>query len=395
MKKSPVVSIVVPIFNVADYLVSCLNSLVNQTYNNVEIILVDDGSTDESGSICDRYKEKDNRIIVIHKPNGGLVSARKAGMEHATGEYLLHVDGDDWIEPDTVEVLVKKMLSNSPDYVQCGFCSGGRISLFSDVCIDLDHDGRVHLIERVISIDTPYEGSIWGKLFRKNQCAEIYNKIEDSNEIGEDLLFFIHLLSGTQKISYTDRVLFHYTDREESLAHEIRNVEAMFRYNILDEKIYYLIRELYPDYNPDRLNRLILYRQYLWIKLLSRKSIPEIFEYYLPMGFESRFAGCKLIIYGAGKVGRNFVSQLSKNENIEMVAWIDKKYDGKASGERIIEPVEKIRSYTEISDYVVIAVLDRRLAEEIGNSLIETYGIPKEKIVCDLEIRTIRDLLIE
>ena len=93
-------SIIVPIFNVSAYVRKCIESIVNQTYQNLDIILVDDGSTDDSGVICDEYAEKDSRIRVIHKTNGGLVSARKAGINIAKGEYSLYVDGDDWIEND-------------------------------------------------------------------------------------------------------------------------------------------------------------------------------------------------------------------------------------------------------------------------------------------------------
>lgn len=102
---NPLVSVVVPVYNVASYLEQCLDSVVNQTYKNLEIILVDDGSTDGSGAICDRYAEKDSRIQVIHKENGGLSSARNVGLERITGEWALFVDSDDWIELNTLELL--------------------------------------------------------------------------------------------------------------------------------------------------------------------------------------------------------------------------------------------------------------------------------------------------
>ena len=101
------ISIVVPIYNVEDYVKSCIESIIGQTYRNLEIILVDDGSTDCCPEICDDYAKKDSRVHVIHKRNGGLVSARKAGLAAATGDYVLAVDVDDWIEKDRVEVLVR------------------------------------------------------------------------------------------------------------------------------------------------------------------------------------------------------------------------------------------------------------------------------------------------
>ena len=94
------VSVIVPVYNISGYLERCLQSILSQTYVDLEIILVDDGSEDSSGQICDQYAEIDNRIRVIHKKNGGLVSARKAGVSAASGDYVVWVDGDDWIEPD-------------------------------------------------------------------------------------------------------------------------------------------------------------------------------------------------------------------------------------------------------------------------------------------------------
>ena len=105
---SPLVSVIVPVYNVAPYLEQCLDSIVNQTYRNLEIILVDDGSTDESGAICDRYAEQDSRIKVVHKENGGQSSARNVALDMMMGEWVLFVDSDDWIELNTLELLFEQ-----------------------------------------------------------------------------------------------------------------------------------------------------------------------------------------------------------------------------------------------------------------------------------------------
>lgn len=110
-----VVSIVVPVYNVEPYLEKCVNSIVNQTYQNIEIILVDDGSTDGSGIKCDEFAQKDKRIIVIHKENGGLSDARNVGIEKATGDYIMFIDSDDWIDADTVECAVQAVKDNNAD----------------------------------------------------------------------------------------------------------------------------------------------------------------------------------------------------------------------------------------------------------------------------------------
>ena len=114
------ISIIVPIYNIASYLPTCLESILAQTYQNLEIILVDDGSTDNCAQICDTYAKKDSRIHVIHKENGGLVSARKAGMRASTGSLIAYVDGDDWIEPDMYERMYHRMFTEDVDIVMCG-----------------------------------------------------------------------------------------------------------------------------------------------------------------------------------------------------------------------------------------------------------------------------------
>ena len=104
------ITVIVPVYNVENYLNKCLDSLINQTYKNLEIIVINDGSTDNSGEICQEYAQKDNRIIYIEQENGGLSDARNTGLERMTGSYVTFVDSDDWVEPDYVEVLYNKLL---------------------------------------------------------------------------------------------------------------------------------------------------------------------------------------------------------------------------------------------------------------------------------------------
>ena len=112
MKRTRLLSIIVPVYNVENYLNKCIESILLQTYKNIEVILVDDGSTDLSGKICDKYKRKDKRVKVIHKANEGLVKARKTGIEYASGEVVAYVDGDDWIEMDMYSSMIEHMDDN-------------------------------------------------------------------------------------------------------------------------------------------------------------------------------------------------------------------------------------------------------------------------------------------
>ena len=173
------ISVIVPIYNVAPYLHECIDSIINQTYKNLEIILVDDGSSDGSEKICDEYAKNDNRIIVIHQQNKGLVCARKAGLKIATGEYIAYVDGDDWIEIQMYEYLLNKILEMDADFIDSGCIKQDKdkkISYLpkreSSKIINLDIDIRYKIIKNLLidNISDSYyiTPSIWAKLIKKN-----------------------------------------------------------------------------------------------------------------------------------------------------------------------------------------------------------------------------------
>ena len=121
MNEQPLISIIVPVYNTEMYLDKCVTSLINQTYRNIEIILVDDGSTDNSGKMCDSYAQKDNRIKVIHQTNAEVGAARNVGLKNVSGQYIGFVDSDDYVEHDMYEVLLKTLLQNNVSIVSCSY----------------------------------------------------------------------------------------------------------------------------------------------------------------------------------------------------------------------------------------------------------------------------------
>ena len=123
MKRMPKISVIIPVYKVEQYLPECLDSIINQTYKNLEIICIDDGSPDNSGKILDEYASKDNRIRVIHKENGGISSARNAGLDIATGDWISFVDSDDWLDINTYEKLLSSADEANTDIVMFGNCS--------------------------------------------------------------------------------------------------------------------------------------------------------------------------------------------------------------------------------------------------------------------------------
>lgn len=207
------ISVIVPIYKVEPYLRKCVESICNQTYRNLEIILVDDGSPDNCGAICDEYAQKDSRIRVIHKPNGGLSDARNVGMESMTGDYVAFVDSDDWIEPNMYESLLKLLHQYDADMA------------FGGVADDLDRDGVVTTIktsdygeapfseDKVSAMRRYFLGSwaAWDKLYKTKLFDGIRYPV---GEINEDEAIVLHLLDRCKRVCYTSEVFYHYMKRE-------------------------------------------------------------------------------------------------------------------------------------------------------------------------------------
>lgn len=216
-----VVSIILPIYNVENYLEKCVKSVQNQTYENLEIILVDDGATDSCGQICDRLEEEDNRIKVVHKKNGGLASARNAGYQVATGDYVMYIDSDDTVKKELVEVCVKKANSENSDVVIYGYEKVDEQGNILETCawenVSYTHMQMVNkLYDAIIEMSFGY---VWNKMYRK--CIlDKSNILGDAQVIDrEDLVYNMELLKYLNKITYIDYVGYEYLQRSTSLLH--------------------------------------------------------------------------------------------------------------------------------------------------------------------------------
>ncbi|NSE80320.1 glycosyltransferase family 2 protein [Coprococcus comes] len=212
------VSIIIPVYNVEKYLEKCIKSVLNQTYQNLEIILVDDGSKDKSAIICDEYMVKDNRITVIHKQNGGLSSARNAGIEVATGEAVFFLDSDDYISKECIEKLVKLMKKNSADIsiIQMKYIS----EEINDDCAKQNNE-KIMLMNSERAI----EESLYQKLYTCCAPAKLY-KIEVIGDIrfpvgriSEDLATSHLFFKNAEKIVYSNYYGYYYRQHEESIMH--------------------------------------------------------------------------------------------------------------------------------------------------------------------------------
>lgn len=215
MQNNEKISIVVPIYNVEEYLSRCLDSIVNQTYTNIEIMLVDDGSPDNAGAICDDYATRDNRIRVFHIPNGGVAKARQLGVESSTGEYIVFVDPDDWLPLDSVEILYSNM-SDDVDLV-----IGGHVVIYKyhtkRLCSTSAVIDRKMFLDKIISWDITV--SPWGKIYRRS----LFNSTSFPNvKHTQDLLMNVEVGSRVNSVCIIEDPVYYYTSRRASTARSFK-----------------------------------------------------------------------------------------------------------------------------------------------------------------------------
>ena len=219
------ISVIVAVYNVEKEIERCLDSIVSQSYTDLEIILVDDGSTDRSGQICDEYGQRDKRIFVIHKENGGLSDARNFGIDAAIGEYVSFVDSDDYIAPDYISVMYEAMTGQGGDVVICGkreFGEGEKIESTLQKGYDLEHNWNTH--ELRCAWNTEYTDRInyaWNKLYKRELIGDFRFK---KGLVGcEDWDFNLDVLLRADKITLIRNELYYYYQRSDSITHGVKS----------------------------------------------------------------------------------------------------------------------------------------------------------------------------
>ena len=259
-EEAPLVSIIIPVYNVKSYLAQCLESVIHQSYRNIEIILIDDGSTDGSGVICDQYAKDDDRIRVIHKENKGLASARNTGLEKCRGCYLLFADSDDWIEPHAVSTLVEAARGSNADVVTAEmaheYVGKPQYSLRESVA-QIIHGNEILAFYGNGRISN----MAWDKLYRAECFADI--RFPDGHNY-EDVATTWKIMMNLAKLNGTavilPSVLFHYRMRKGSITH-IKSYG-----NLLDGwKAYYEIYESLPEYRRERLPNCLFKIGQMWM----------------------------------------------------------------------------------------------------------------------------------
>lgn len=254
---NPLISLVLPVYNVEKYLDRCMESVVNQTYENLEIIMVDDGATDQSGKICDEWAKKDKRIIVIHKENGGLSDARNVGTEHARGEYISYIDSDDTVEVDYVEYLyylIKKF------HTPMSLCTHNIVFNEGKRIKPLGNGEEVVLTDKEALESMLYHGQVdtsaWAKLYHRSLLSDIkYPKGKLFEDIGTTYKLFIK----AEKIACGFKSKYNYFVRSNSIVTGSFSPRKLDLLDMTDEMARNVIT-LYPDLQKAALRRQVYAR---------------------------------------------------------------------------------------------------------------------------------------
>ncbi len=376
----PALSIIVPIYNTEKYLRECVESIRMQAYDSCEVILVDDGSTDSSPSLCDKYAEDNDNVKVVHKANGGIISARKAGLAVAEGEYIGFVDSDDWIEKDMYRCMMKNAVENNADLVSCGYYSYSANSRLT-VRETKEKENIVHLSEDNTFLSgimtrgfdwrsnrsiTP---SVCNKLFRKSLLSRAYEHIDESIVWDEDTITVISVILDSECIVKIPDILYHYRANTSSVSHKINR-------SVLKNYVTFFA-------DIDKINKEhegILNDQIPFFSLTAARTILGVGfgvtsgkQYLFP--FDLISTGSRVIIYGAGQVGRCYYSELSRLDYAKEFYLTDTNPNN--WGGNVISPAD---AFSKDYDLVLLAVENEGTAEKIKMDLIEK-GVPEEKII--------------
>lgn len=374
------ISVIVPIYRVEKYLPQCIQSIINQTYSKLEIILVDDGSDDDCGKICDEYAQIDKRIVVIHKSNGGQDSARKEAMRISKGKYIGYVDGDDWIEPDMYENLHKLAVHFNVPIVESGVIDSfdshekRRFPNIKEGCYA--GDAFKTSVESVfiyngIYFEAGVSPYLWSKLFSKN-VVEKYQLWEDQiqNTLDDNLVVYPAIYEA-QSIYISHNCYYHYRLNYASTKHIVnydRDKKLVHSYNAFSDRI------KSNDFNINF--QIAAASVYLLLYCL-----PSVFdrekngEYLIPYGGIRRDS--RVVLYGAGSAGIHLHSYLKSIKTIKIVKWVDEKYKILPEEYEIANP----QSILDMEfDYIIISVLRGLVVQEIKKKLKE-YGIDDDKIL--------------
>lgn len=374
------ISVIVPIYNTEKYLAKCIESICNQTFRDIQIILVDDGSTDSSGSICDTYADLDERIMVIHNCNQGVVQSRKVGLAVAKGEFIVFIDSDDYMDESAIQHMYESMQDSSSDIVVCGYImdKDNSSQMIKNNMKPGVYDKSIleSMYSKLIFDDSYMQPSIiqsmCGKLFKKNLLLETSEGIDERITLGEDASFVFPYLLACETICILDQCYYHYQIRNGSMCSK----KDLFVFERIEAFQRYLTNKL--SGHPAEYMLELQIKKYivhlLEMAIRNNYGICYSKQYVFDSNLMNTIKGKNIIVYGAGEVGKDYVEVLLAQGITPR--WVDKNKNGEKYLDVIIESIDIIN---EDTDVIVVAVLHQALYESIKNEL--TKYVDKEKVI--------------
>lgn len=383
-KKMVKLSVIIPVYNREKYLMKCMDSVLSQTFRDMEIICVDDGSTDRSGEILNEYVQKDSRIKVFHQDNRGVVSARNVGISKAEGKYIGFIDSDDWIDPQMFEQLYSRAEQSGADLVTSGYWQEGN---YTSQLFDAVSEGyygekemqflREHAIYHMQKKETGIRGSLWCKLFRTELLRKPFAQVPENLVFSEDKLGILTYLLDCKAVYIEKKAYYHYRIHSESTVHK-----ADFDYLLHIHEVYRYLRSLYghENFTADMRTQAELYvtellllginqrmgyqnRNLLWVDPYWLDKIPD---------------GSRVVLYGGGEMGRKYKKQLEVRGKAEYTACVDYEWEKYKDRDPVVVSPDAVDP--DAYDILVITVKNPNKAMEIKSQLLEAH-IPEEKIL--------------
>lgn len=369
------ISVIIPIYNVEDYLSKCIESVCEQTYSNIEVILVDDGSNDKSPQICDQYAKGDSRIIVIHKKNGGLTTARKVGLQASHGEYIGFVDGDDWIESEMYEEMIRHAVAEEVPLVVSGMYRENGGIVYAEWKSGPFEEGLYEGDKLYCLKQSLFEmnGSSCNKLFKKDMLYELLMNINDGLAGVEDDLFSLEYILKASKIYIMDKAFYHGVERSTSATHSVHK-DWYFQMHIAIQH-YNAMMVNFPDaIFIEKCQKNIANKLMSGIRHICENIFIPQYWYEDIICVEEKK---DIIIYGGGVAGENYYYWASKVKKIRIVGWVDTYASQSKLTQHTLDDITSV--LTKKYDSIVIAVKNEKIVVNIKHELL-SMGIDESRI---------------
>lgn len=388
----PFVSVIVPVYNTEKYLPRCIESIQRQTYTNMEVILLNDGSTDGSKAICNSYAGKDARIRVVSQPNRGIIAAKKTALASCHGQYVMFVDSDDWIEEEQLEAMLNRMMAEDCSLVCANVImdrEGSTAWKRNRIPAGVYETGR-------IAGDLFYYKDTWeygilpysvAKLYPKRLLEDVLGRIEDSVRYAEDKAIVFGCVFQDIKVCFMEEGYYHYCIRDNSVC-QSENPDYLVELT----RFYRYVKKLFERHAQKE----YLFRQlghYLAVEariaIDQKLGLASLENPIYRPSYEldpSVFCDAKkdVILYGAGKVGEDYREKLKESGGIRICGWVDKRFESCRAKGMDVCPVETLKG--QRYDYVLVAVKQEPLFGEIKEELLH-MGVEEDKIVWGKPLR--------